>query len=90
MTLPKNLKNFGRDGDDLNKHVKIEKLNPYYDLIFEDNDVLSVSGNKSNFEAQIKKLHRMISKDIESSCVYQKGNIISRFQKRAQWEEVHA
>ena len=41
--------------DDLNNHVKIEKLNPYYDLRFEDNDVLTVSGNKSNFEAQIKK-----------------------------------
>ena len=56
LTLPKNFEElWKRCGDDLNKHVKIEKLNPYYDLIFEDNDVLSVSGNKSNFEAQIKK-----------------------------------
>ncbi len=56
LTLPKNFEElWKRCGDDLSQHVKIEKLNPYYDLIFEDNDVLSVSGNKSNFEAQIKK-----------------------------------
>ena len=41
LTLPKNFEElWKRCGDDLNKHVKIEKLNPYYDLIFEDNDVL--------------------------------------------------
>ena len=56
LTLPQNFEElWKRCGDDLSQHVKIEKLKPYYDLRFEDNDVLSVSGSKSNFEAQIKK-----------------------------------
>ena len=36
---------------------------------------------------KLKSSHQMISKDTESSCVCQNGNIISLFQKRAQWEE---
>ena len=50
LTLPKNFEElWKRCGDDLSQHVKIEKLNPYYYLLFECNDVLSVSGYKSKF-----------------------------------------
>ena len=46
----------GQETLQLNKNnVKIEKLNPYYDLRFDDNNVISISGNKSEFEDQIKK-----------------------------------
>ena len=34
LTLPKNFEElWKRCGDDLNKHVKIEKLNPYYEIL---------------------------------------------------------
>ena len=89
LTLPKNFEElWKRCGDDLNKHIKIEKLNPYYDLRFDDNTVVSISGNKSELKIKSKSLHQMISRGIGSSCVCRKDNIISRFQNRARWEEV--
>ena len=89
LSLPQNFEElWKRCGDDLRQHVKIEKLNPYYDLRFEDNDVLSVSGNKSNFESQIKTFAPNDLKGYRKFMRLSEGNIILRFQKRAQWEEV--
>jgi phytoene desaturase len=55
LTVPKVFEElWERCGADFHKHVKIKKLDPYYNIIFQDKTVLKISDSMEDFEKQIK------------------------------------
>ena len=48
------------------RHVKTTKLDPYYNIVFQDKTTLRVSDSMEDFETQIKKISPKDLKDIEN------------------------
>ena len=57
LTVPKVFEElWERCGENFYDYVKTTKLDPYYNIVFQDKTSLRVSGSMDDFEAQIKKI----------------------------------